>query len=175
MKTNNKLKYKYLWIIPAAIYKILSFESSTIPVGYRHPLLSKQDAAWEGAAGAAANEDDSSSVSDRTIILALSRATIDSDMRVSSRQHCSSCTVMCHCWQTAACPRLVSTSSSLACQPWVYCVTVYCVDGWLISRRISKMYPRELCHLTKGFTPIKAMSFNGKNEGGIRCDPIASQ
>ena len=109
------------------------------------------------------------------IILALSRATIDSDMRVSSRQHCSSCTVMCHCWQTAACPRLVSISSSLACQPWVYCVTVYCVDGWLISRRISKMYPRELCHLTKGFTPIKAMSFNGKNEGVIRCDPFASQ
>jgi len=109
------------------------------------------------------------------IILALSRATIDSDMRVSSSQHCSSCTVMCHCWQTAACPWLVSISSSLACQPWVHCVTVYCVDGWLISRRISKMYPRELCYLTKGFTPIKAMSFNGKNEGGIRCDPIASQ
>ena len=95
------------------------------------------------------------------IILALSRETIDSDVRVSSRQHCSWCTVMCHCWQTAACPWLVSISSSLACQPWVYCVTVYCVDGWLISRRISKMYPRELCHLTKGFTPIKAMSFTG--------------
>ena len=130
------------------------------------------------------------------IILALSRETIDSDVRVSSRQHCSSCTVMCHCWQTAACPWLVSISSSLACRstlcssllcimwsyamgilcmPWVYCVTVYWVDGWLISWRIQKMYPRELCHLTKVFTPIKAMSFNEKNEGGIRCDPIASQ
>jgi hypothetical protein len=29
------------------------------------------------------------------------------------------------------------------------------------------MYPRELCHLTKGFTPIKAMSFNEKMKEGL--------
>ena len=103
------------------------------------------------------------------IFLALSRATINSDARVSSRQHCSSCTVMCHVpgyhWYLLPLPADQNCAQvcSALCEviPQVYCVTVYSVNGRLISRRLSKKYPRELRHLTKGFMPIKAMSFNG--------------
>ena len=123
------------------------------------------------------------------IILALSRATIDSDMRVSSRQHCSSCTVMCHCWQTAACPWLVSISSSLACRStlcssllcimWSYAMGILCnslLGRWLINQlKNSKNVSKRVVPFNEGFYANKGKSFNEKNEGGIRCDPIASQ
>ena len=99
------------------------------------------------------------------IILALSRETIDSDVRVSSRQHCSSCTVMCHCWQTAACPWLVSISSSLACRStlcssllcimWSYAMGILCnslLGRWLINQlKNSKNVSKRVVPFNEGF------------------------
>ena len=152
---------------------MLSFKSLTVPIWYLHPLVSKQYAIWVGAAagsaGAVANKDDlSSSVSEQQdqswIMLALSRAKIDSDVRVLSRQHCSSCTVMCHHWQTAACPWLVLISPSLACRStlrssllsimWSYAMGILCnslLGRWLINQLKNSKNVSKSCAIQRRF------------------------
>ena len=110
------------------------------------------------------------------IILALSRATINSDVRVSSRQHCSSCTVMCHRWQTAACPWLVSMiSPSLACRSklcssllsimWSYAMGILCNSlqcRWLINQ------PKNFKNVSKRVVPFNEGFYANKDKNVVQ-------
>ena len=136
---------------------MLSFKSLTVPIRYHHPLSSKQDATWVGAA---ANEDDSLSVSDKNKVGLFWRCQEQQSIahvQVLSRQHYSSCTVMCHHWQTATCTWLVLISPSLACRStlrssllsimWSYAMGILCnsLQCWwsIYQLKDLKRYPRE--------------------------------